>query len=697
MHNNLRRLFRPRPVEMLRRGLSVARSWVTGRTALREVLDSLPQGVVLLDSDGRYVHWNPRYADIYSGSADLFRVGARLEDTLRVGVRRGHYPEARGREEEWIARRMHAIRNPAGKSEQRLSDGRWILIDERSTSDGGYIGIRVDVTDLKRRETAYRQLFDDNPVPMLVLSADDGTVLAANGAAVDQFGFPAEDLIGRPFALMADGEADLATDRDADDPAQERRCVTAAGDVVDMQIYARPHLFGDDDAVLLALFDVTERNRAKAEAAYLAHHDYLTGLANRSYLNLRLGEILESAEPGTSVGILLVDLDHFKTINDTLGHHAGDALLKEVARRIRASIAAGDVAARLGGDEFVVVTTFADVDDLRATAERLIGSFEPAIVVDEQDIRPQASIGVAIWPADGATPEELLRNADLALYRAKAEGRGTYRYFETEMDARLRKRRALELELRTALDDGQLAVHYQPLVDLATRTVTSFEALVRWQHPERGAIPPAEFIPLAEEGNLIGRIGEFVLREACRTARTWPGEVRVAVNLSPLQFRSGTLFQTVRRILFETGLPASRLELEITEALLLERTESVLATLHALRALGVRIAMDDFGTGYSSLSYLRSFPFDKIKIDQSFVRDVASDPEAVAIVRAIVTLGGSLGMRVTAEGIEDEAAVGLLDAVGCNEGQGYFFSRPSRGEDVPAMLERVHDGLARSG
>ncbi|WP_181706528.1 putative bifunctional diguanylate cyclase/phosphodiesterase [Chthonobacter rhizosphaerae] len=671
---------------------SRTRSWLARRSALRAALDCLPQGIVLLDRDGRYVHWNPRYAEIYKGSADLFAVGRRLEDTLRAGVARGHYPEAIGREGEWLAGRMAAIRNPAGQTEQQLADGRWILIDERQTRDGGYVGIRVDITERKKRETSFRILFDDNPVPMVVLKSETDAVLAANRMAIDVFGDPAGHLIGVSLADLSADDAD--TELIAPDGAVvEHRFRDRAGTVLEMQVYARPHVFEGEDAILVALFDVTERNRAKAEAAYLAHHDPLTGLANRAYLHLRLRERLgrDQCEP---TAVLLVDLDHFKAVNDTLGHHAGDHLLQEVARRLVSALGPGDFAARLGGDEFVIVTRFDHLRALRATIDALLDRLHEPLFLDGSDVCPQASVGIAIGPADGAEPDLLLRNADLALYRAKAEGRGTYRFFEAEMDDTLRRRRALELELRAALETGDLTVHYQPLVDLASGTVTSLEALVRWHHPERGAIPPSDFIPLAEETNLIGRVGEHVLRQACRDAVAWPGHIRVAVNLSPLQFRSGTLFATVDRILAETGLHPARLELEITEALLLERTEQVLSTLHALRALGVRIAMDDFGTGYSSLSYLRSFPFDKIKIDQSFIRDLALDKEAVAIVRAIIHLGSSLGMKVTAEGIEDPSAAAILSESGCHEGQGYHFSRPRPQSDVLGLL--AADGAARA-
>ena len=646
---------------------------------LRETLDVLPQGIVLLDPDGRYIFWNQRYADIYSGSADLFQAGVRLEDTLRIGIERGEYPEAAGREAAWLDERMERMRNPKGKIEQKLADGRWILIDERRTSDGGFIGLRVDITDIKAREESFRLLFDANPVPMFVVSAADKRILAVNDSALRHYGFSRAAIMGGPFnriewpAVKDTADPDWST-RGAQSWTGAHR--TANDEAIDVTLFSRPLDYAGEAACLIAAFDVTDRNRAEAKAAYLAHHDQLTGLANRAYLHLRLCELFERNAAAPAVAVLLIDLDRFKLVNDTLGHFSGDKLLQEAAGRIRAALGEQDFVARLGGDEFAVVTGLTDVDELGRLAETLIESLSASYRLENQEAAIGASIGIAIGPADGADPDRLMRSADLALYRAKADGRGTYHYFEAAMDARLRERRSMEVELAGALERNDLQVFYQPLVTLSTGDIAAFEALARWTHPERGDVPPSTFIPIAEETNLICRLGAFVLERACMDAAAWPDPIKVAVNLSPRQFRSGGLFATVQAALQKSGLPAARLELEITEAMLLEPTDLVQSTLHALRALGVRISMDDFGTGYSSLSYLRSFPFDKIKIDRSFVQEMATSPDAAAIVRAIVTLGASLGIQVTAEGIETAEAAKLLVEQGCTEGQGFFFSRP---------------------
>jgi diguanylate cyclase (GGDEF)-like protein/PAS domain S-box-containing protein len=656
---------------------------------LKETLDMLPQGIVLLDPDGRYIFWNQRYADIYRGSADLFQAGVKLEDTLRIGIARGEYPEAAGREEAWLGERIARMRNPKGKIEQRLADGRWILIDERRTSDGGFIGLRVDITDIKAREASFRLLFDANPVPMFVVGAADRRILAVNDAALRHYGFTRADLMGSPFNRVEW--------RNVEDRANPEWCAsadeswagahrTAAGAPIDVTLFSRPLDYTGEAACLIAAFDVTDRNRAEAKAAYLAHHDQLTGLANRAYLHLRLGELFARKSAAPFIAILLVDLDRFKLINDTLGHSSGDKLLQDVARRIRGALGEQDFVARLGGDEFAVVTGVTDVGELGRLAEALIESLSAPYRLDSQEATIGASIGIAIGPADADDPDRLMRCADLALYRAKADGRGTYHYFEAGMDARLQERRSMEVELAAALENRDLQVFYQPLVTLSTGEIAAFEALARWPHAVRGDIPPSVFIPIAEETNLICRIGAFVLERACTDAAAWPDPVKVAVNLSPRQFRSGALLATVEAALAKSGLPASRLELEITEAMLLERTDLVQSTLHALRALGVRISMDDFGTGYSSLSYLRSFPFDKIKIDRSFVQEMATSADAAAIVRAIVNLGASLNIQVTAEGIETAEAAALLSEQGCTEGQGFFFSRPRPRIEADALV-----------
>jgi len=457
---------------------------------------------------------------------------------------------------------------------------------------------------------------------------------------------------------------------------------------MDVAIFLSQLTYEGQRDTLIAAVDITERKAAEARVEYMAHHDALTSLPNRILLRLRMEDMISSLRRnGRGFAVFCVDLDNFKWVNDTLGHPFGDLLLQGVASRLKRELRGQDTIARLGGDEFAIlqadVTKPEEVSDLLA---RLLTIITEPFDLEGHMVTVGASIGVALAPNDGDDPDRLLKNADMALYRAKAEGKGGFRFFESEMDARVQARRRLEMDLRVALKADQFQVHYQPLVNLATGEIRSLEALLRWPHPQRGMIPPSDFIPVAEETGLIAQLGLFVLRRACADAAKWPGDVKVAVNLSPMQFKSGNLLQAVRNALYSANLAPTRLELEITETLLLDKSETVTATLHALRALGVHISMDDFGTGYSSLSYLRSFPFDKIKIDRSFVHNIGDNADSQAIVRAIVSLGTSLGIKITAEGVETESDLAYLKAEGCTEGQGYLFSKAQPQREVLALL-----------
>jgi diguanylate cyclase (GGDEF)-like protein/PAS domain S-box-containing protein len=433
--------------------------------------------------------------------------------------------------------------------------------------------------------------------------------------------------------------------------------------------------------------DITERRRAQAKITYMARHDALTGLPNRIFFNEQMEQLLSGARQAGPLAVLSLDLDLFKQVNDTLGHPVGDLLLREVASRIRSTIRENDLVARLGGDEFAVLQVgMGQPEGATALATRLIEVVAAPYLLDGHMVVVGTSIGIALAPDDGTRPPQLMKSADLALYRAKAIDGGAFCFFEPDMDARMQARRALELDLRKALANGEFELYYQPIVNLKTGSIKGFEALIRWNHPERGMVLPGEFIPLAEEIGLIVPLGEWALRRACSEATHWPSDIMIAVNLSPAQFRNRNLVQAVTSALNESGLSASRLELEITETVLLQNSEMTLATLRQLQDTGLKIAMDDFGTGYSSLSYLRSFPFDKIKIDQSFVRDVSTNKDSLAIVRAVVGLGSSLGMETTAEGVETVDQLEQLRKEGCTAVQGYFFSQARPAAEVRDLL-----------
>ncbi len=433
--------------------------------------------------------------------------------------------------------------------------------------------------------------------------------------------------------------------------------------------------------------DVTEQKRAEDRIAHMAHYDALTGLPNRVLLYEKLMHHLGQLRDGAQLAVLCLDLDQFKQVNDTLGHSVGDALLSGVGRRLRECIRESDIVARLGGDEFAIIQTgMAQPTSATKLAQRLVEQMTVPFEAAGHEVAVFTSIGIAVAPVDGTDAEQLLRSADLALYRAKDQGRNGFCFFEPGMDASMHERRNLEIDLRRAISQEEFQLVYQPVMNLAHNRVSGFEALLRWHHPSRGMVPPAQFVALAEETGLIVPIGEWVLRQACADAADWPDDIRVAVNISPVQFRSKNLAITVVSALAAAGLAPERLEIEITESSLLQSNEATLAVLYQLQGIGVRVAMDDFGTGYSSLSYLRSFPFDKIKIDQSFVRDLDRTKDAVAIVRAVSSLAAELGMITTAEGVDTINQLERVRAEGCAEAQGYLFSPPQPASEVPRML-----------
>lgn len=487
-------------------------------------------------------------------------------------------------------------------------------------------------------------------------------------------------------ALFREGPDDIIAEKRRYWSSRER--VVRVRELADGRVISVMHEPIPSGGWLTTYEDITERRKAEARIAHMARYDMLTELPNRSFFREQMEHALRQVRRDEAIAVLCLDLDHFKEVNDALGHPVGDTLLKEVAVRLRACIRESDVIARLGGDEFAIVKPSAadQLQEVSVLASRLIEAVSAPYLIDGQQLVVGLSIGIAVSTTDGSGADELLKNADMALYRAKEDGRGIYRYFEPGMDARAQARRLLELDMRAALANGEFELYYQPIVNLQDEKITALEALVRWNHPRRGLVAPDDFIPLAEDTGLIVQLGQWVLTRACADAVTWSRPVRVAVNFSPVQFKQRGLVEAVAAALTSSGLPADRLEIEITEAVLLHDSVSTLATLHGLRELGVRISMDDFGTGYSSLSYLRSFPFDKIKIDQSFIQEVATRNDSMAIVRAVTGLGSSLGITTTAEGVETSEQLQALRGEGCTEVQGYLYSRPRPAGEVEDML-----------
>src|SRR5450631_3437995 len=437
--------------------------------------------------------------------------------------------------------------------------------------------------------------------------------------------------------------------------------------------------------------DVTERKRSDEQIAHLAHYDALTDLPNRVLFREQLEQALKRVDRGEQLAVLYIDIDEFKSVNDTLGHSVGDELLKGVADRLRGCLRETDVVARLGGDEFAIIqTALKQPSDATELVTRVYEAIRAPFECAGHLLTTDASIGIALAPGDGTNLDQLLKSADLAMYGAKADGRRTYRFFEPEMDARVKARRTLELDIRQAIADGAFELHYQPVVHLGSNEIAGCEALLRWNHPVRGMISPAEFIPIAEETGLICQIGDWVLDTACAEAAHWPPDIKLAVNVSPVQFRSHAFSLKVANALATFGLSANRLELEITEAVLIRDDEAALTMLRHLRAIGVRIALDDFGTGYSSLSYLHRFPFDKIKIDRCFVNDIAATQGSSPIVQAVINIAKARNMTTTAEGVETEQQREMLLSLGCTEMQGYLFSPARPVAEIRKLLFRMN-------
>jgi diguanylate cyclase (GGDEF)-like protein/PAS domain S-box-containing protein len=647
---------------------------------LREAIDLLPEGVVFLDAEGRYILWNQQYAKIYAVSADLLAPGVRLADTLRVGVERGDYPDAVGREEQWLEERLAHMDAPASRHEQRLADGRRILIEERKTSDGGTIGLRIDITDMRQSEEAFRLLFERNPTAMFVYDIAEKRVRSANPAAADYFGYSVDELEGMSASDLFAGSDSTAVEAMLGVEYNERERVWQmrrnGHDVSEALICTRLSQLEGYAATIVSVFDITRRRQVEQRVEHMARHDELTGLANRSHCREHLRQVLETAGRSDTVTLALVDLDHFKAVNDTYGHHFGDAILTDAARRMRELVPPGALLCRIGGDEFAVIFRNASRTQTEIVSRAIITALSLPFQVNGNVLHIGATIGFAASPRDSTDPETLLRYADLALYAAKGDKRGTCRGFESGMDAAAQEKTRLEIDFREALRAGRLDVHYQPLINLATGQIECYEALLRWHHPIRGSVGPDVFIPLAEELGLIDTVGRFVLQAACREAMTWPEHIKLSVNVSPLQFRNGNLMSTVINALTCVSMAPERLELEITEAVLMEKGPRPAAIIRNLRTFGIGISLDDFGTGYSSLSYLLNYPFTKIKIDKSFILNLEQEANSRAVIRAVIGLARSLGLTVVAEGIECAVVADYLHDEGCNQGQGYLFRRP---------------------
>ena len=672
---------------------------------LEQAINHLSLGLIIFDRKREVVFCNERYREIYGLSAEQVKPGtptsALIHHRLNLGLK------IRAKPEEYVRQRVEGA-VVAATTVQEFTDGRVIAYTVHPMPDGGGMATHEDITsreeistllkaqhevgkqqeeDLKIRNFQFDTAINNMSQGLCFFDAAH-RLIVCNDRYVDMYDLPRDRVgPGTPLAEIVDLRfaAGSFPAMSRDEYLHWRSNVAISAEPTDSIVELRNgrtfkirHRPMPDGGWVATHEDITEQRASEVKIEYMAHHDALTDLANRVLLNERLEQALgRRIHREEMVAVHHLDLDQFKAVNDTFGHPAGDKLLKIVAERLRALVGETDTIARMGGDEFVIVQApITDPADATALAQLIIGSISEPFDLDGHQAVIGASIGITVGPNDGLRPDRLLRNADLALYRAKGDGRGTFRFFEPAMDLQMQTRRVMEQDLRRALPAGEFELYYQPVVNLASSEISGFEALIRWNHPVKGMIAPASFIPLAEEIGFIVPLGEWVIRQACVTAAEWPEHLHVAVNISAAQFRSPGLMQVIVGALAASRLSPTRLEIEITETVLLQNKETTLAALHQLRALGIRIAMDDFGTGYSSLTYLQCFPFDKIKIDRSFVKDITENTGSLNIVRAVAALAKGMGMTATAEGVETGEQLDRITSEGCTEMQGYLFSRP---------------------
>jgi diguanylate cyclase (GGDEF)-like protein len=673
---------------------------------LDAALENMAHGLCVFDKDMRLTVCNSRYLKIYGLQPHEAEPGTHLAELVQRVVEKGVYSPEHDAGQLMDAARERIFKHEHSVLHRRKSNGDLIAVRYCPLPQGGFVATYEDVTD---QERAHQELskqhrrFDaalNNMSEGLCMLDRNLRVIVCNRRHIDMYGLSPE--IVKPGVTMREiMEHSCAIGNHPDTTAEElyHDYVERLNDgervvhrhLTDGRIIKLNHQPMEHGGWVITYEDVTDRYKAEARVAHMAQHDALTDLPNRVLFRERMTEGLKQvAAQGTDMAVLCVDLDKFKDVNDRLGHAIGDRLLAWIAESLRACVGPDDTVARLGGDEFALLQRGPQPQSADQLARRLIEMIGRPPAFEDQLVHSGVSIGIAVAPADGLQAEQLMRRADLALYQAKARGRGTYEFFRPEMEQQARFRHLLESDLRRALEAGEFHLHYQPQIRLDSGALTGFEALLRWTSAKRGQVSPAVFIPVAEETGLIVPLGEWVLRTACAEAAKWPGFVNVAVNLSPVQFRSRGLAAMVTSALAATGLDPRRLELEITENALMQEDDATIAILHQLRTLGVRVSMDDFGVGYSSLSYLRKFPFDKIKIDRSFVGALGENNESAAIVRTIASLGVNLGVETTAEGIETAEQLALVREAGCTGAQGFYFSRPRPAADVFDIIQQMN-------
>ena len=678
-------------------------------TRIDTAIDTMVQGLVMFDANGRLVVCNTRFNELYNLSPEDTKPGLTLREVMELRKKTGTMPADIDTHIALVQKSMQA-----GETRTQIvdfPDGRTFCITNRPSGDGGWVATHEDITErqsaekeLVRARNMLGAVVENIPEMLLVKEAKSGRYIFINRAGESFLGASKDEVIGKTTAelhpperaaiIIARDRAALQSGHLTVDTLTFQSLTGQAREVISKRIAIRGS-DGEQEYLMNVVEDVTERRRNESRIEHLAHHDSLTDLPNRAALKIHLAKALEGAsETGDKFAVLCVDLDRFKEVNDLYGHAAGDSVLLEITRLMKE--ACGDAfLARLGGDEFMAICVDGAMPAAAtALAQSLIAAVSGDIDCEGRRVNIGMSVGIAMYPSDGSDSVTLIRNADAALYRAKAEGRGEIRFFEAEMDRMLHDRRALQADLALSVSRNELQLFYQPQSQISGEVI-GFEALLRWDHLRRGFVPPNTFIPLAEESGLINEIGEWVLREACREAASWHKPLQIAINLSPLQLRQGDFVSLVHSVLLENNLAPDRLVLEITESALMDDYSRSVSILRRVKALGVRIAMDDFGTGYSSLSYLQSFPFDKIKIDQTFISNLDRNAQSAAIVRAVLALGRNLGLITVAEGVETPEQLTILRNEGCDEIQGYLIGRPQPIDEYAAIVGRSAGKNAR--
>jgi diguanylate cyclase (GGDEF)-like protein/PAS domain S-box-containing protein len=695
-------------------GLSIRSRWLREKLAedlntqngrLNALLTNMPLGVCMFDNKGCLSIANDRYLQMYGLPAEAAPPGTPLQEIIRYRRANKCFSDDEDKFYDHLPEQLANGSLVAGSL--RLTDGRVISVLNQPVDGRGWVSIHEDTTEQQLAKTRLEQtrkfldtVIENVPVPIVVKDPETLNFVLVNRAYEGFIGRPRDDVIGKSvFDLFSQRDAELITglDRDAlkankrlimgdfplQNPAKGASLLNTTRLVVCKENNSPEYL-------IVVIDDVTEKKKAELKIAHMAHHDALTGLLNRARFNERLDEALARVDQGQQLAVLLLDLDQFKQVNDVHGHLVGDDLLKAVAERLRGCVRDVDFVARLGGDEFAIIQSGIETPtDISVLADRIRAEIVAPFDLGGRQMNVGVSIGISRAPGDAVVSAELMRQADVALYRAKGDGRGIYRFFGPELDAAVAARLECEADLRNALARDEFELFYQPIVNIRDNEIVSLEALLRWHHPRRGMISPGEFIPAAEESGLIVPIGEWVIRQACSDAAQWPAGVRCAVNISPAQVRNKNLLQVVIGALAASGVPADRLEFEITEEMLFEHNRDHLPVLEQLRELGARIVMDNFGIGSSSLNNLRSFRFDKIKIDCSVANELANGNDlSLAIVQAVARLAGALGVPAIAEGIETKEQLSLVRAAGCSEFQGYVFCPPKPVAEIARLFER---------